>query len=243
MLGNIQNKMAHMKNSIHPILFFILLTSFTGLLSAAPITLIATDDNIVNDSSTGTTYDHTSTQLYVKHANSSTRSAYVKFNLSTVIGSIDPSQGATLNLTFKELNGASSGNADETFTFAALENTGSPTNTNWTESTLKYSNRPTGNYIDLGSDYTWSYNAGNDTHSIAISDLTNYIQADNTITILLSGPKLNNTSNNPYWHSSESLTEAYRPSLVVVPEASTLGLLAVGMIAVIGASRRRKVTA
>ncbi|WFB35543.1 DNRLRE domain-containing protein [Kiritimatiellota bacterium B12222] len=223
----------------------ILLTTacfcFSALSTAAPITLSATDDNYVYTGDKDTNYNSENSQILVKNATSNDRIGFVKFDLSAVIGSIDLSQGATLNLTFSQMGNGGSGDT-ATFTFAALETVGA-NNEDWDETTVTYNSRPTGTFTDLGTDYNWSYNASNAPHAVTITDLTDYVHADNTVTFRIFGPQLPDTGNNPYWHSSEATTAAYRPSLTVIPEASTLGLMAIGMIAVIGLSRRRKVAA
>ncbi|MDF3130911.1 DNRLRE domain-containing protein [Kiritimatiellaeota bacterium B1221] len=234
-----------MTKSLHQLLFFTLLTSFAGLLSAAPVTLTASDDNYVYTGATTTNYNSENAKFTVKNATSNDRIGYVKFDLSSVIASLDTSQAATLNLTFSDMGNATSNDDDETFVISVLSNIGA-SNYDWQEGGINgvtYNTRPTGTFDALSPNYVWSYNDSDAPYTVTVPNLDDYLQADNTVTFQIFGPKLNDTGNNPYWHSSEATTEAFRPSLTVVPEASTLGLMAVGMLAVIGISRRRKVAA
>tara|TARA_R100000027_G_scaffold29628_1_gene21550 strand:+ start:220 stop:912 length:693 start_codon:yes stop_codon:yes gene_type:complete len=209
--------------------------------AAAAVTLVATDDNYVYTGDEDMNYQYDSPVFTVKNATSNDRIAYVKFDLSSVISSIDTNQDATLNLTFNQVTNAGSGDTAE-FTFDALSNV-SPNNEDWLETTVTYNTRPTGTYINLGSNYDWSYNASNVSHSITFSNIADYIQTDNTITIKVFGPQLGDTGNNPSFHSKDSPTEAYHPTLVLaqVPEPAAASLLlGVSVLTLIGLRRRRQ---
>ncbi|MDQ8207308.1 DNRLRE domain-containing protein [Coraliomargarita sp. SDUM461003] len=222
------------------ILTIACLSALTITQASASITLSASDDNYVYSSSSSTNYQFDAPAITVKTANSSSRIGFMKFDLSSVIGSLDTSQDATLNVTFRGVTNASGGD-NATFTFEALSND-SPIRADWSETTVTYSSRPAGTFTDLGTDYNWSYNASDVPHSITFSNIANYIQADNTITFRLSGPKLDNTNNNPSFHSSEATTESFRPTLVLatVPEPAAASiLLGLSTLAFVGLRRRR----
>jgi len=217
------------------------LSALTITQASASITLGASDDNYVYTGDKDTNYTFNAAAITVKNATTNDRIGYMKFDLSSVIGSLDTSQDATLNVTFKGVTNAGSDDTAE-FNFAALENTGSPSNTNWSETTVTYNSRPTGTFTDLGTDYNWSYNASDVPHSITFSNIANYIQADNTITFRIFGPQLPNTGNNPSFYSKDSATESFRPTLVLatVPEpAATSILLGLSTLAFVGLRRRR----
>lgn len=208
---------------------------------AAAVTLIASDDNYVYTGSTNTNYAYDAPAFTVKNATTNDRIAFVKFDLSSVIGSIDTSQDATLNLTFNQVTNAGSGDTAE-FNFGALSNI-SPSNEDWSETTVTYNSRPMGDFVNLGSDYNWSYNASNVPHSITFSNIADYIQADNTITFRVFGPKLGDTGNNPSFHSKDSATAAYHPNLVLatIPEPAIGGILiGLSVLSLMGLRRRRR---
>lgn len=209
--------------------------------SSASIVLTASDDNYVYTGDKNTNYNSESASITVKNATSNDRIAYVKFDLSSVISGVDTSQDAVLSMTFNQVTNAGSGDTAE-FIFSALSNTGSPSNFAWQESTVTYNSRPTGTFTDLTPSYNWSYNASDVAHTITFSGLTNFIQADNTVTFRIFGPQLTDTGNNPSWHSSEATTVAYRPTLtlVAVPEPATASiLLGLATLAIAGTKRRR----
>tara|TARA_B100001971_G_C18264660_1_gene590770 strand:- start:739 stop:1410 length:672 start_codon:yes stop_codon:yes gene_type:complete len=212
------------------------LSALTITQASASITLSASDDNFVYSSSSSTNYNSESTQIYVKNA-STDRIGFIKFDLSSVIASLNTSEDATLDLTFKNASSAGSGDTAN-FTISALTNTGA-SNTNWTEGSVTYSTRPDGTFTSVGT-YSWSYNASNVPVSITFSDIADYIQTDNTITFRIFGTQTD-TSNNFYWHSSEAETAAYQPSLTVIPEPSAAAiLLSLAVLGIVGSRRSHK---
>ncbi len=228
-----------MKRKLPYILTTACLAALLPSQAADTISLSASDDNYVYTGDKNTNYAFDSEKILVKNATSNDRIGFVKFDLSSVIGSLDTNQDAVLSMTFSN---ASSAGTDDTaeFNFKALSNS-SPSNADWSENSVTYNTRPTGTYTDLGTDYNWTYNATNVPHSITFSNIANYIQADNTITFQIFGPQLPDTGNNPYWWSSEATNSAYHPSLVLaVPEPAAASiLLGLSSLAFVGLRRRR----
>lgn len=229
------------------------------LLAASSIshglTITTSDDGYIREGQSTTVQDGgISEDLYVRRDNAANndhvRKAYFKFDLTGLNADLSAAATFTPTISYRSANQ----NGNRTFYFYGL-NAGftAPTGelgTDWDETALTWSNAP-GNdrttNIDTGFDATTTsliYTASNQynsdvgkSYTITISELGDYVQADNTVTLMISW-----TDTTQYgFGSKENSTISYRPTLefTQIPEPSAAALL-IGLGASLLVTRRRQ---
>lgn len=216
--------------------------------SAQAASIVASHDNFVLNSDANNVQGESGARdvLVVKDATNNIRKSWLKFDLTGQ--NVDFSQSGTVTLTL-----AGSPSANFNLSLYALDYTGVTAPT-WTESTLTWNNAP-GNDTggpgirELESDETTllgttslitSGTAAGSSYQFNISDLSTFLQSDNTITVIAISDQ-SNTSPSFTFASSEHATEAWRPTLTFtqIPEPSAAALILVsGFVG--GALRRRR---
>ncbi|MBT63034.1 MAG: hypothetical protein CML13_07460 [Puniceicoccaceae bacterium] len=219
------------------------------------LTITSSDDGYVREGQSTTVQDGgISEHLYVRKDNSGNndhvRKAYYKFDLTGLNADLSAAATFTPTISYRSANQ----NGNRTFYFYGL-NAGftAPTGelgTDWDETALTWSNAP-GNdrttNIDTGFDaattsllYTASNQYNSDigkSYTITISELGDYVQADNTVTLMISW-----TDTTQYgFGSKENSTISYRPTLEFsqIPEPNAAALL-MGLGASLLITRRRR---
>lgn len=217
--------------------------------SAQAASIVASHDNFVLNSQSGTVQSSggTGETLVVKDASNNIRKSWLKFDLTGQ--NVDFSQPGTITLTLASVPAA-------TFELSlyALNDTGVTAPT-WTESTITWSNAPGNGTSDsqkrevkesettlLGKSGNIVQNTPTGTqYQFVISDLSTFLQSDNTITAIAISDQ-SNPSPSFSFASSENSTEAWRPTLTFtqIPEPGSFALLS-GMLALtwIALGRRR----
>lgn len=230
----------------HPL--FLGLVAVSSLLvaqSVQAVTIVASDDNYVLNSSSNSVQD-SSGSLVVKRASNNIRKSWLKFDLTGQ--NVDFTQPGTVTLT---LAGNSSDSANFRIALYALDYTGATAPT-WTEDSITWNNAP-GN--DTGGSGVNDLESGETTllsetgtiaastpagtqYQFVISDLSEFLQSDNTITTIVISSSQSNAGPSLALASSENATEAWRPTLTFsqIPEPSAAMLI--GLTGFIGVSLR-----
>ena len=222
--------------------------------SVQAVSIVAVEDNFVLNSQKNTVQPNGGSDevLVIKNATNNIRKSWLKFDLTGL--NVDYSQSGTISLAL-----SSNSSSSEEFDIAlyALDDTGATAPT-WTESTITWNNAPgnttsgnntqingldSGETTLLGTTGTIATDTAAGTqYQFTITDWSDYLQSDNTITVIAIS-----TTNSPgpsiAFASSENATEAWRPTLefTAIPEPGSVALF-VGMLALtLGALRRRRV--
>lgn len=217
--------------------------------SAQAASIVASHDNFVLNSDANNVQGESGARdvLVVKDATNNIRKSWLKFDLTGQ--NVDFSQSGTVTLTL-----AGSPSANFNLSLYALDYTGVTAPT-WTESTLTWNNAP-GNDTggsgirELESDETTllgttslitSGTAAGSSYQFNISDLSTFLQSDNTITVIAISDQ-SNTSPSFTFASSEHATEAWRPTLTFtqIPEPSAAALILVSGFVGVALRRRRR---
>ncbi len=217
--------------------------------SAQAASIVASHDNFVLNSDANNVQGESGARdvLVVKDATNNIRKSWLKFDLTGQ--NVDFSQSGTVTLTL-----AGSPSANFNLSLYALDYTGVTAPT-WTESTLTWNNAP-GNDTggsgirELESDETTllgttslitSGTAAGSSYQFNISDLSTFLQSDNTITVIAISDQ-SNTSPSFTFASSEHATEAWRPTLTFtqIPEPSAAALIIVSGFVGVALRRRRR---
>ncbi|WFB35404.1 DNRLRE domain-containing protein [Kiritimatiellota bacterium B12222] len=181
--------------------------------------------------------------------NDNVRKAYLKFDLTGM--NADLSQSATFNTTISYRANIQNGN--RIFYFYGLDAgftpSGTELGTDWDETALTWNNAPANDSvtnIDRGftDDASLIYTASNQygsavgkEYNITIPTLGDYVQADNTLTLMISWSDTVEYG----FGSKENSTEAYRPTLefATIPEPGSVVLMLIGAAGLL-IFRRRK---
>ncbi len=208
---------------------------------ASATTITTSEDGYIREGSASTVMDGgTSVNLEVRSDgsanNDNVRKAYYQFDLTGLNADLDAAATFTTTISYR----ANNQNGNRTFYFYGLDSgytaSGGELGTNWDETALTWNNAP-GNdrttNIDTGFNSATTsliYAASNQYNSdvgkvytVNIASLGDYVQADNTVTLMVSW-----SDGVEYgFGSKENSTVAYRPTLdfSVVPEVSSFALI------------------
>ncbi|HBR95359.1 MAG TPA: hypothetical protein DEA90_14455 [Opitutae bacterium] len=225
--------------------------------AAGQSTIVASQDNFVTGGSDNRDdvqgSSGTSGEILLKRASSTSgsRKAYFQFDVSSLTLNATDTATFTVNLV-----GTSSSTANFTFAAYALNTGFTPgtgkLGTNWTESAITWNNAPANNTGDRSAVTSDATQIGS---SVALTGVTttttgefefdlgllsNYIQADDTVTIIMTMQSQSNTSPILKFASSENATSSLHPSLSIVPEPAAASiLLGLSTLAFVGLRRRR----
>ncbi|MDF3130298.1 DNRLRE domain-containing protein [Kiritimatiellaeota bacterium B1221] len=223
-----------------------------GVSSAAIIT--TTDDGSIREGQATTVQDSgTGEHLYVRKDNSgnndNVRKAYFKFDLTGQNADLTASATFTTTISYRSANQ----NGNRIFYFYGLDAgftpTGTELGTDWDETALTWNNAPANDTvtdIDTGFDNTASliYTASNQYNSdvgkvytITIPTLGDYVQTDNTVTMMISWSDTTQYG----FASKENSTVTYRPTLEFsqIPEPGSLVLMLIGACGLVFLRRRK----
>jgi hypothetical protein len=233
-----------MKRIVKTTLAVAAITAALVAAGQAAIIVSVTDDAPIQSNSADTNYG-SNINIYSYYRNV-TGQPYYKTWMKLDASSLDTltSGGTTLNLT------ASNATAGYTIDFYLLSGVDS---SSWNEGTITWNNAPGNNSGGAGfttgasatylaSFTSFTFTAGT-TYSLSITGAaeTALLGALNTgsrtATIAFQRTGSGSLVNN--FHSTESVTESFRPTLTAIPEPSQFALLGLGMVA-IAFSRRRK---
>ncbi len=223
---------------------------FAAQQSVQAASIVASHDNFVLNSASSTVQGDSGTRdvLVIKDASNNIRKSWLKFDLTGQ--NVDFTQSGTVTLSL-----ASSPSANFNLSLYALDDTGVTAPT-WTESTLTWSNAPgndtggsgireleSGETTLLGqTSQIDSGTAAGSSYQFLISDLSTFLQSDNTITVIAISDQ---SDPGPTFTiaSSEHATEDWLPTLTFtqIPEPSAAALIGLtGFIGVALRLRRRR---
>ena len=183
--------------------------------------------------------------------NDNVRKAYFQFDLTGLNADLTAAATFTTTISYRSQNQ----NGNRVFYFYGLDEgftpTGTELDTDWDETALTWNNAPgndTSIDIDTGFDEattTLIYAATNQYNSdvgkvynVTIPNLGDFVQADNTITLMVSWSDTTQYG----FGSKENSNEAYRPTLEfsTVPEPSSFALISALVSGAVVLNRRRR---
>lgn len=228
----------------------------TTAVLAQTTTITTSEDGYIREGEASTVMEGgTSEHLLVRRDNdannNNVRKAYFQFDLTGLNADLNASATFTTTISSRSANQ----NGNRTFYFYGLDAgyvaSGGELGTDWDETALTWNNAPANDRVtNIDTGFTdaasliyaasGQYNSDvGKVYNINIANLADYVQTDNTITLMISWSDTTQYG----FASKENSIEAYRPTLefsTVIPEVSSFALITALCSGSLIVTRRRR---